>query len=264
MPMQLAIQHETTDARRPRLELARAISAKDIEGAQRLRYRVFVEEMGARIATRAPGRDVDFFDPWCEHLVVRDRATEEIVGTYRILTAERARGLGTFYADTEFDLTRVAALKPSFMELGRACIHPAYRTGATLLLLWQGIAQLMLERDHAYLIGCASVTMRDGGANALAIWRDVAPDHLAPAEHRVFPRHSLLAQHPSGAVSDPPAAEGPGPAQLPPLLKSYLRMGAWIGGEPAWDPDFNTADFFMLLPRARIAGRYARHYRAAA
>lgn len=262
--MQLATQHESVDARRPRLELARATSAKDIEGAQRLRYRVFVEEMGARIATRAPGRDVDFFDPWCEHLIVRDRVTEEIIGTYRILSAERAKGLGTFYADTEFDLTRVAALKSSFMEVGRACIHPAYRTGATLLLLWQGIAQLMMERGHAHLIGCASVSMRDGGANALAIWHEIAPDHMAPIEHRVFPRHSLLAQSSSGDPVTPPTAETAGTARLPPLLKSYLRMGAWIGGEPAWDPDFNTADFFMLLPRARIAGRYARHYRAAA
>jgi putative hemolysin len=264
MPMQLAIQHEAVDARRPRLELVRATSTKDIEAAQRLRFRVFVEEMGARIVARVPGRDEDSFDPWCEHLIVRDRLTEEIVGTYRILTAERARGHGTFYADTEFDLTRVAALKPSFIELGRACVHPAYRTGATLLLLWQGIAQLMMERNCTHLIGCASVTMRDGGANALAIWRDIAPDHMAPIEHRVFPRHSLLTQHPSGTAAVPMAAAAPGMARLPPLLKSYLRMGAWIGGEPAWDPDFNTADFFMLLPLARVAARYARHYRAAA
>jgi putative hemolysin len=262
--MQLATAHEFADVRRPRLELVRATSARDLEGAQRLRYRVFVEEMGARIATRVPGREEDFFDPWCEHLIVRDRAADEIVGTYRILTAERAQGLGTFYADTEFDLTRLAALKASCMEIGRACVHPAYRTGTTLLLLWQGIAQLMMERGHAHLIGCASVSMRDGGTNAHAIWRNVAPDHLAPIEYQVFPRHGLLARQPAHAVPDAARESDPGTAQVPPLLKTYLRMGAWIGGEPAWDPDFNTADFFILLPLARVASRYARHYRAAA
>lgn len=261
--MQLATQHEIRRSTRPQLELARATDAKDIEGAQRLRYQVFVEEMGARIVARAPGRDEDYFDPWCEHLVVHDRAADAIVGTYRILTAERAQRLGTFYSDTEFDLTRLSALKATFMEIGRACVHPAYRTGATLMLLWQGVAQLMMAHGYRHLIGCASVSMRDGGTNALAIWNEVAPDHLAPIEHRVFPRYALTARtndHRSPAPED----TMPSAAAVPPLLRGYLRMGAWICGEPAWDPEFNTADFFMLLPLARVTERYARHYRAVA
>lgn len=241
------------------LEVEIATDARDVEAAQRLRCRVFGDEMGARIASRASGRDQDFFDPWCEHLVVRDVVADDIVGTYRILTPERAQQLGTYYADTEFELSRLAPIRPRTVEIGRACVAPAYRTGATLMLLWQGLAAFMQARGHAYLIGCASISMRDGGANALAIWRDVAPRHLAPAEYRVFPRHPLAAS---------PERDAPGPAAqeaaVPPLLRGYLRMGAWIGGEPAWDRDFNTADLFLLMPLARLARPYARHYLTAA
>jgi putative hemolysin len=247
--------------RRPerRLSVGLATSSTDIEAAQRLRHRVFVGELGARVAPAIPGRDQDFFDPWCDHLVVRDEARCEIVGTYRILTAERARRLGTFYADTEFDLTRLGSLKPATCEIGRACIHPEYRSGPAIMRLWQGLAAYMREHGCRYLIGCASVSMADGGANALRVWRQALPEHLAPIEYRVFPRHPLL-------IDDAAEAEGPHlvPASVPALLKAYLRIGAWIGGEPAWDPDFNTADLFVFLPLARVEARYARHYLKAA
>jgi putative hemolysin len=260
MPMQLAIRDESRPARERQLVVELATSAGDIEAAQRLRYRVFCGEMGARIATSIPGRDEDAFDPWCEHLVVRDRSSDAIVCTYRILTSEGASRIGSFYADTEFDLAPLAGLKSSLVEVGRACVHPEYRSGTTLTLLWQGLASFMRVRGHRHLIGCASISLHDGGGNALAIWRDVAPAYLAPTQYRVHPRRRLVPPHAAGSHG----AQGSAIAAVPPLLRAYLRMGAWICGEPSWDPDFNTADMFQLLPLARLEHRFARRYLAAA
>jgi putative hemolysin len=244
------------------LSVGVARDASEIEAAQRLRWRVFAEEMGAQIATRTAGRDEDCFDAFCEHLVVRDERDGTIVGTYRVLTAERARRLGTFYSETEFDLTRIERLRPGLCEIGRACIDPSWRGGAVLMLLWQGIATLMRERGSRHLIGCASIPMGDGGGNALRVWRDFAPAHLAPIDFRVFAREPLI---PHGA---PPAAiddlDRLPPPVVPPLLRAYLRVGAWIASEPAVDARFRTADLFMLLPLERVEARYARHWLKAA
>lgn len=251
---------EMQRAARHRLHVELATSAEDIDAAQHLRYQVFVDELGARIGNPSAERDRDCFDPWCEHLVVRDEASNAIVGTYRILTAERARRIGSFYSETEFDLTRLKRLRSGICETGRACIHPSYRTGPTIMLLWQGIAALMRERGCHYLIGCASISMADGGADAVQVWRNTTATHLAPIEYRVFPRHPLLVRE-EAATS---ATAVPRAVRTPALLRAYLRIGAWIGGEPAWDPDFNTADLFVFLPLARVEARYARHYLKAA
>jgi putative hemolysin len=259
MPVLLARSSEVQSHPRRRLSVELAVDARAIDAAQVLRYRVFAGEMGARVTGRTPGRDQDLFDPWCEHLVARDEDTGEVVGTYRVLTPDRAQRLGTYYADTEFDLTRLVLMRPGLCEVGRACIHPDYRTGAVIMLLWQGIAKLMARRGCDHLMGCASIAMTDGGANALRVYREVAAKHLAPIECRVFPRHPLAGR------DDLSATDADGSASIPALLKGYLRLGAWIGGEPAWDPDFNTADLFVLLPLSRLEARYARHYfRAAA
>lgn len=236
------------------LKVELALSTSDVRAAQRLRYRVFAEEMGAHVTGREPGLDEDFFDPWCEHLIVRDCSTGGVVGTYRILTADRARQLGAFYAETEFDLTRLFLLRSRMVEIGRACVDARYRSGPAIMLLWQGLAQFMRERRFEYLIGCASVSMQDGGINAQQVFQQVQQRHLAPIEYRVFPRHRLSPRD----EQVPPA--GNEPVRIPSLLKGYLRFGAWIGGEPAWDPDFNTADLFVFLPLARVEARYARHY----
>jgi putative hemolysin len=234
----------------PQLEVALAASAGELEAAQLLRHRVFVEEMGARVAAGRGGREHDLFDPWCDHVIVRERASGRIVGTYRLLSADKARRLGTFCLEREFDLTRLNRLRPQLLELGRACVDPEFRSGAVVMLLWAGIARLMRERGAAYLIGCASVSMSDGGLNAAAVYAHIRERHLAPIEYRVFPRTPLEA-HGADALPAP---------LLPPLVKGYLRVGAWVGGAPAWDADFNTADLLMFLPLARVEARYARHF----
>ncbi len=246
-------QLHSSEQRRSRLKLhvGLAASASEILEAQKLRYRVFAEELGARLSTRTPGVDRDHYDAYCEHLIVRDEEQGRIVGTYRILSPEAARSVGSYYSESEFDLTRLAHLRPRTVEVGRSCIDPDYRSGAVITLLWAGLTRYMLANGHDYLIGCASIGMSDGGYNAAAIYNGLT-EQLAPLEYRVFPRCPLpLAQLSSNAVAE---------ANLPPLLKGYFRAGAWVCGEPAWDPDFNTADLLLLLPMSRINERYARHF----
>ena len=245
-----AAMNEKKVWRTPQFSLELAAGSRDIAAAQRLRFRVFVEEMGARATVHSPEREHDYFDPWCEHLIVRDRASGDVVGTYRVLTTDNARRLGAFCAEREFDLTRLRHLRRQLVELGRACVDPAYRTGATSSLLLSGVAKIARARGASHLIGCASISMNDGGANAAAVYAQLARRYLAPTEHRVIPRSPLA------ALADPTAPTW----VMPPLIKAYLRLGAWIGGEPAWDPDFNVADLLVFLPIVRAEARCARPF----
>ncbi len=237
--------------RQPRaLAVSLARSAVEVLEAQRLRYRIFAEELGARVPGAAMRIDCDAFDPYCEHLLVRDTGNGEVVGTYRLLTGQRAREIGGFYADGEFDLARLKHLRDATVEIGRSCVHPDYRSGATITRLWSGIVAYMEQHHYQYLMGCASLGMADGGHSAAGIYRRLIRNHLSPAEYRVFPRCAL-----------PLAALDRNVEVLPPpLVKGYIRAGAYVCGAPAWDPDFNTADLLMLLPMARMDTRYARHF----
>lgn len=235
------------------LSVSLAAHADDVRAAQALRYKVFAEEMGARLNSREPGLDIDLFDAWCDHLLVRDDDSNEVVGTYRILPPERARKLGTYYSDTEFDLTRLQHIKSRMVEVGRSCVHPDYRTGATISLLWSGLAAYMGKHGYEYLVGCASISMADGGHMAASIHRELKAQALSPVEWRVFPRCPL----PLDALDTRQQAE------IPPLIRGYLKAGAYVCGDPAWDPDFNTADVLILLPMSRINRRYAKHFLAA-
>ena len=238
------------EARAPkRLHVGLAENEHEILAAQKLRWRVFAEEMGARLPSRTPGIDRDIYDAHCDHLIVREEATGRVIGTYRILPPQAARRAGGYYSESEFDLTRLAYLRPQLVEVGRSCIDPEYRTGFVISLLWSGLARYMKQNGYGYLMGCASIGMRDGGHNAAGIYNSLA-EQMAPLEYRVFPRCPL----PLARIEAAPQPE------LPPLLKGYLRAGAWVCGEPAWDPDFNTADLLVLMPMVRVQDRYARHF----
>ncbi len=223
-----------------------------IEAAQRLRYRVFVDELGADI-DRHDGRDVDQFDAVCDHLVVIDEQRDKVVGTYRILPPWGARKLGQRYSETEF---RVDALRPILGELfeaGRACIHPAYRSGhngAVLAHLWSGLGRYVSQHNVKYLGGCASVPLEGGAINLAALRAELMAKYLAPMEYRIEPIRSIL------DLGSPDATK----PTMPALLRAYLRMGAWVCGEPAWDAQFDVADFFVLLPVQRMTPRYAKHF----
>ncbi len=248
---ELLLQHPAAEARaRCRLSVGFARTPQVLRAAQALRWRVFAEELGARLASREPGIDQDIFDAHCRHLVVRDDDTGDVVGTYRLLPPDSARRVGCYYAETEFDLTRLRLLRNRMLEVGRSCIHPDYRNGSVIALLWAGLTRYMLAHGYEYLAGCASMGMADGGHAAASVYARLSEGHLAPIEYRVFPRCALPLDRLDAAAG----------GELPTLIKAYLRAGAWICGEPAWDPDFNTADFFVLLPLANVAPRYARHF----
>ena len=232
------------------LHVGLATCETEILEAQKLRYRVFADEMGARLATRTPGVDRDIYDPFCEHLSVRDEAAGRIVGTYRILSPAAARKVGGYYSENEFDLTRLQHLRGRMVEIGRSCIDADYRSGAVIALLWSGLARYMQENGYDHLIGCASVSMADGGHTAASLYNRLREKHLAPLEYHVFPRYPL----PIASLRSDLETEAP------PLIKGYLRAGAWICGEPAWDPDFNTADLPILLSINKVDERYARHF----
>ncbi len=247
---QLLEHPATPPSFRRRYSVRFARGAHEVRAAQQLRWRIFAGEMGASLPSRMPGVDHDIFDPYCEHLVVRDDADGEIVGTYRILSPDAARRVGRYYSEVEFDLERLQPLRGQIVEVGRSCIHPDHRSGAVIALLWAGLARYMLASGHAYLAGCASMSMADGGHAAASVFEKLRARHLAPPEYRVVPRRCL----PLDELDTGRAAEAP------PLIRGYLRAGAWICGEPAWDPDFNTADFFLFLPLARLNPRHARHF----
>jgi putative hemolysin len=235
---------------RSNLTVTLAKSAFEVREAQRLRYQVFAEECGARLESAAEGIDEDEFDPSCEHLIVRDHDTDQVVGTYRILTSWKAKEVGRFYSESEFDLTKLRRLFPRVVEVGRSCIHPDYRRGGVITLLWAGLARFMLTGGYEYLMGCASISLTDGVSSATETYLSLRKTHLSPDYWRVVPHRPFPI--PSGIIVGKPI--------LPPLIKGYIRLGAYICGEPAWDQQFNTADLFMLLPMSRMDERYARHF----
>ena len=242
---------------RPGIEVVWARTAEDVLAAQRLRYEIFAVEMGARL--RVPvgspaGHDIDLFDPYCEHLLVRlDTGTNEpgqVIGTYRVLTPESAKRIGGLYSETEFDLTRLRPLRGKMVELGRSCVHPDHRHGGAIMALWGALAEFMVRNDLDTMIGCASISMRDGGHVAASLWEQLRQTHLAPIDLQVRPRLPLPVEELDRHLNvEPPA-----------LIKGYLRVGAKVLGAPAWDPDFNTADLPMLMRIADLPARYRKHF----
>ncbi|WP_411127453.1 GNAT family N-acetyltransferase [Streptomyces sp. x-19] len=220
-----------------------------IRAAQRLRHQVFGDELGATLDTPLPGHDVDPVDDLADHLVVVHTATDAVVGTYRLLPPGRTQHL---YSDGEFDLTALDAVRPALIEAGRSCVHPDHRNGAVINQMWAALARYTLLSGHRYLAGCASVPLADGGTAATHAWALARTRHTAPAAFLVAPRRPW---HPTG-----PLPERPVLAQLPPLLRGYLRIGAWICGAPAHDPDFGVADFFTVLDIERLGDRYRRFF----
>jgi putative hemolysin len=248
---------DTPGGERARFEVVWARDESDVLAAQRLRHLVFADEMGARLSVPVgspPGHDIDEFDPYCEHLLVRaqggDGEVGPVIGTYRVLTPASARRVGGFYSDTEFDLTRLRPLRARMVELGRSCVHPSWRSGGVIMALWGALAEFMQRNQLDTMVGCASVGMRDGGHVAASLWHQLRETHLAPIEWRVEPRLPLpVADLRHDLDVEPPA-----------LIKGYLRCGAKVLGAPAWDPHFNTADLPMLLRIEDLPGRYRRHF----
>ena len=236
------------------ISVAWARHQDEVRAAQKLRYDIFAGEMGARLSTPVAGHDIDLFDDYCEHLLVRETATQAVIGTYRVLTPAQALRVGSTYTDTEFDLTRLRNLRERMVELGRSCVHPDHRHGGVIMALWGALAEFMVRNQLDTMIGCASIPMMHNGIvsgeAAASIWHQLKQTHLAPIEHQVRARLPLpVDQFDHSLTVEPPA-----------LIKGYLRLGARILGAPAWDPDFTTADLPMLMRIADLPSRYRKHF----
>ena len=233
-----------------RLECFVAESQELIQEAQRLRYRIFAKEMGAKLKSEAEGLDYDEVDNFCDHLVVFDNVTNKIVGYTRLLTDQQAKQLGRFYSQSEFNLDHVLTLTGRFLEIGRTCVDPDFRGSAVLTTLWSALVEYALKGQFNYLLGCASITPGPSGFAVDAVYRNIDSKNIAPASLQVTPSMPVPAQLRCDRDE----------SGIPPLLKAYLRFGALICGEPCWDEDFNCMDLFVLLPLDQLQQRYSKHY----
>lgn len=235
-----------------RLHVELATTIDDIRASQALRYRVFGEELGATVKGRDAGLDDDEYDPYCQHLLVRDSATGRVIASTRLLCDPQAEKAGGFYSSSEFEIGPLLALPGRRLEIGRTCVDPDFRQGAAIAVLWSGLADYIKENRIDMLFGCASVKMADGGYVAQAIMNRIRQNAMIDAGCRATPRRPLPAL--------PEGAGGTVSAPLPPLLKAYFRIGARACGEPCYDPAFNCADILVLVNVREIDGSYTRHF----
>ena len=236
------------------LEVSWVRHDEELKAAQRLRYQVFHEEWGTQAGSAIQALDIDEFDPHCEHLIVKVRGDEDtpegVIGTYRVMLPDSARRLGRYYTETEFDLSNLQDLRSTMAELGRSCIAPPWRTGGVILLLWSHLMRFLIQNGVQQAIGCASVPMPDGGANAARLWNELRGAHLAPEHRRVTPLHPLPVE----------LLPSVGPSDCPPLVRGYLKVGAQVLGAPAWDSAFGCADLPMLLDFNTMSPAYRKRF----
>ena len=235
--------------KRMHFELASTLA--DIRASQALRYRVFAGEMGAQLKGEG-NLDQDHFDPYCQHLLVKDSKTGAIIASTRLLTNKQAAKAGGYYSESEFEMSQLHDLPGRVVEIGRTCVDPNYRAGAAIAVLWSGLADFITQFKIDYLFGCASIAMEDGGMQAQAIMKRVRQHAFSDDQWRVTPKVELPAI--------PTGAEDVLSAPLPPLLKAYLRLGARICGEAYYDADFNCADLFVLVKVDEMDSAYTRHF----
>jgi putative hemolysin len=241
-----------TGPAKARLYAELATTIDDIRASQALRFRVFAEELGATVQGGQQGYDEDAFDPYCQHLLVREAASGRIVGSTRLMLDIQAAKAGSFYSESEFDIDAIRALPGRRLEVGRTCIDPNHRQGAAIAVLWSGLAEFVQRHRVDMLFGCASIKMHDGGTVAQAIMNRVRQHAMTDEDCRVTPKQPLP---PLPAGSEDTVA-----APLPPLLKAYFRLGARACGEPCYDPAFNCADILVLVNVREIDSSYTRHF----
>ncbi|MGE3310032.1 MAG: GNAT family N-acetyltransferase [Limisphaerales bacterium] len=226
-------------------------SRQEIEKAQRLRFEVFNLEMDEGLReSYATGLDQDVFDAVCDHLIVEERSTGMVVGTYRLQTGATAASKQGYYSEQEFDFSPYEAARSRIVELGRACVHLNHRNFTVLSLLWKGIANYARERAGRYLIGCSSLTSQDPG-DGVAMYHQLSKSHLAEPIWRTVPQASFVC--PDAEPTDPPP-------RIPKLLAAYLAIGARICGPPAIDREFKTIDFLTIMDLQTLPPHVVQRY----
>jgi putative hemolysin len=258
----IAADRPTPSADSPRYSLLLSTDAELIDAAQRLRHDVFTAEPGFALAGATDGRDADRFDEYCDHLLVQDEDSGELVGCYRMLPPPGAIAARGLYTATEFDVTGLDALRPSLVEMGRAVVRSDHRNGAVVLLMWAGILAYLDRCGYDYVTGCVSVPTAgtaDGppGTQIRGVRDFVRRRHAAPQEFTVYPYRPVVLDGKGLDEIDPPSR-----TSVPPLMRGYLRLGAQVCGEPAHDPDFGVGDFPALLDKRRADVRYLKRLRS--
>jgi len=251
------------DVRAGDLWLRLAETAAEVEAAQNLRYRIFYNDMAARPTPdmAAVQRDFDSFDDYCDHLLVFDTRTgggpESVVGTYRVMRRSAAAARGQFYSADEYDISNLLAYPGEILELGRSCIDAAHRTGATMQLLWRGIAEYVLAHNIELMFGCASLPDTDPDRLALPL-SYLYHHHLAPPALRPWAlpeRYVAMNRIPPDGIAPRRAMQ-----MLPPLIKGYLRLGGFVGEGAVVDGEFGTTDVCVVVKTEWVTDRYYRHY----
>jgi putative hemolysin len=238
------------------LEIKITTDPSEIQEAQRLRFQVFNVEMDKGLkASYATGLDSDEFDRYCEHLIVRDLSSKEVVGTYRLLLGSRARNSIGYYSEREFDLENIKKLDGEFLELGRTCARKDFRDRALIPLMWEAIAQYISTHQVRFLFGCGSLyTTRVDKVSE--IYSMLKRKFYGPEAYRVAPiAHCKFEGLDSDVKTDDEQSLF---VKLPSLIKGYLRIGALVCGPPALDEEFGTADFFLLLDFSTMSSDYLR------
>lgn len=246
----------------PRYTLLLSTDATLIEAAQRLRHEVFTSEPGFALRVTPDGLDADRFDEHCDHLLVREDVSGELVGCYRMLPPAGAIAAGGLYSATEFDVRGLDPLRPNLVEMGRAVVRADHRNGGVVLLMWAGILAYLDRCGYEYVTGCVSVPVHgpDGYAPGVQIRgvRDfVRRRHGAPLRYTVHPYRPVTIDGKGLDDIDPPSR-----VAVPALMRGYLRLGAQVCGEPAHDPEFGVGDFPALLDKRRADTRYLRRLRS--
>tara|TARA_B100000676_G_scaffold20833_3_gene18048 strand:- start:715 stop:1542 length:828 start_codon:yes stop_codon:yes gene_type:complete len=240
-----------------------AVNASEIGAAQALRYRVFYEEMSAHPSAEveAAKRDFDKFDEICDHLLVIDTKRTDlpggVVGTYRLLRSSVANRNGGFYTSDEYEISRIVGTSGETLELGRSCVEAEYRNRPTMQLLWQSIAQYIFRYDIVVMFGCASMPGTDPQALALPLsylyYYHLAPPALRP--RALDERYVDMRLLPQEQIDQRRAL-----AELPPLIKGYLRLGGFVGDGAVVDYDFNTTDVSIVVKTDLVTDKYFKHY----
>ena len=229
-----------------------ARTAAEIRESQQLRYQIFAGEMGAQISGHETEIDVDHYDAYCDHLLVRELATGQLVASTRLLGDRQALRAGGFYSANEFDISMLDRLQGRKLEIGRTCVAASFRNGTVIAQLWGGLARFVQSEGYDYLFGCASMDMTDDGALAQAMYSEAQRKYSVADGLTVQPRNPLPIVAPY--ISNERL-------RLPPLLKAYFSLGAKVCGAPCWDKIFNCADVFLLLRVSDMQSRYARHFK---
>ncbi|MBK9293006.1 MAG: GNAT family N-acetyltransferase [Oligoflexia bacterium] len=245
---------------RPKIEIQTEVGSfilktitdtEELIQALRLRYQIFHREMKG--VKRDRGIDTDEYDFLCDHLAIIDKNSSKVVGTYRINCTLFSN---KFYSEREFHLDNLFKCPGTKIELGRACIEKAYRRGAVIALLWRGIAEYMSKVNAAYLFGCASVVVQDPREVAL-LYKYFEEQNkfnsqyfCPPTKNYTMPKLDLWIRNLNRTLTEEEIKEAE--EKIPALCRAYIKAGAFLGGEPAWDKEFNCIDFLTILPRVDI------------